>query len=67
MVGNPSRAAVGVGRGDRLTCEVLSADEDGVEIRFPGGARAAAKGQAVVLYDGDEVVGGAWIREAWDD
>mgnify|MGYP000586446392 CR=1 FL=1 len=53
-------------RGDRLSCVVEQADQDSVVVRFPGGARAAARGQAVVLYDGDEVVGGAWIREAWD-
>jgi len=53
-------------RGDLLTCEVESADDDEVVIRFPQPARAAARGQAVVLYTGEDVVGGGWIREAWD-
>ena len=53
-------------RGDLLTCEVKSANENELVIHFPQPARAAARGQAVVLYDGEAVVGGAWIREAWD-
>jgi tRNA-specific 2-thiouridylase len=53
-------------RGDLLMCEVESADADEVVIRFPKPARAAARGQAVVLYEEEEVIGGAWIQEAWD-
>ena len=54
-------------RGELLQCEVVEAGDDDLTIRFPAKARAAARGQAVVLYDGDTVLGGAWIREAWDD
>ena len=53
-------------RGELLTCEVIEASEDSLVLRFPQAARAAARGQAVVLYSGDVVLGGAWIREAWD-
>ncbi len=51
-------------RGARIPCEV---DEvgDGIRVRFVAPARAAAPGQAVVLYVGDEVLGGATIRRAW--
>lgn len=53
-------------RGDLLTCEVVEASADELVLRFPNRARAAARGQAVVLYSDDVVLGGAWIREAWD-
>ena len=46
---------------DRCTATVLP---DGrVEIRFDEPVRALTIGQAVVLYDGDIVVGGGVIRE----
>jgi tRNA-specific 2-thiouridylase len=35
-----------------------------VEVRFDKPVSAVAPGQAVVFYDGEEVLGGAWIREA---
>ena len=38
----------------------------GLWLRFTAPARAAARGQAVVVYSGDEVVGGGWIREVRD-
>lgn len=34
-----------------------------VQVTFHRPARAVAPGQAVVFERGDEVVGGAWIRE----
>ena len=37
---------------------------DGVEIRFDEPVFAVAPGQAAVCYDGDEVLGGAWIDGA---
>jgi len=38
-----------------------------VRLRFRAPARAASPGQAVVLYSGDEVLGGATIRKAWTE
>ncbi len=54
-------------RGDLLSCQVVEASEEGLVLRFPQMARAAARGQAVALYDDEVMVGGAWIREAWDE
>ena len=41
---------------------VVSAEGDSVRIEFDEPQRAAAPGQALVLYDGDEVVGGGTIE-----
>ena len=38
-------------------------DEDTVRVKFDEPQRAITKGQAVVLYDGDTVVGGGTIIE----
>jgi tRNA-specific 2-thiouridylase len=38
--------------------------DGGLRLRFDRPVRAIAPGQAVVLYVGDELVGGAWIEEA---
>jgi len=48
--------------GGLIPAEVEGTDE--VTIRFKAPARAVAPGQAVVLYSGDEVLGGGWIRQA---
>lgn len=37
----------------------------GAEVRFEVPQRAIAPGQAVVLYDGEEVLGGGTIERAW--
>ena len=37
---------------------------DEVTVHFEAPARAVAPGQAVVLYHGDEVLGGGWIRKS---
>lgn len=37
---------------------------DPVTVRFNAPARAVAPGQAIVLYSGDEVLGGGWIDKA---
>lgn len=45
--------------------EPLSADS--VRIRFQTPQRAVTPGQAVVLYDADQVIGGGWIQTAGID
>ena len=35
-----------------------------VRVRFDAGARAPTPGQALVLYDGEVIVGGGWIKRA---
>jgi len=42
---------------------VVSAEDDFVKIEFDEPQRAIASGQALVLYDGDEVVGGGTIKK----
>ncbi len=43
------------------TCHVKMVDDDEMEVRFDDAQRAITPGQAVVLYDGDMVVGGGTI------
>ena len=43
--------------------EVEILDEDRLRIRFTEPQFGIAPGQAVVLYDGDRVLGGGWIRK----
>lgn len=40
----------------------VQTDEDTLRIEFDEPQRAVTKGQAVVLYDGDTVVGGGTIK-----
>jgi tRNA-specific 2-thiouridylase len=49
-------------QGRRIPCRVDEGDVPAV--RFLEPARAVAPGQAAVLYDGDRVLGGGWIRRA---
>ena len=42
---------------------VTQIDEDTITVKFDEPQRAITKGQAVVLYDGDTVVGGGTIVE----
>lgn len=37
--------------------------EDEIEVRFPAGREAITPGQAVVCYEGDDVVVGGWIKK----
>ncbi|MEZ4319110.1 MAG: tRNA 2-thiouridine(34) synthase MnmA [Myxococcota bacterium] len=54
--------------GRRIPCVVEPGPQEGVSIvRFAEPARAVAPGQAAVLYRGDVVVGGGWIRRALRD
>lgn len=43
---------------------VVRADAEGFAVVADGGLRAVTPGQAAVLYDGDRVLGGGWIRAA---
>lgn len=53
-------------RGALVPCEVAPTDDDPasgrIRLRLRAPARAATPGQAVVLYEGDDVLGGGWIR-----
>ena len=42
-------------------CEVTVTDEDRFHVEFDEPQSAVAPGQAVVLYEGDRVLGGGWI------
>jgi len=42
--------------------EVVIVDEDRMRVRFTDPQYGVTPGQAVVLYDGDRVLGGGWIR-----
>ena len=47
-------------RGALHACEIVSRDPLALTLTTP--ARAVAPGQAVVIYAGDEVIGGGWIK-----
>lgn len=51
-------------RGALTPATVKDADEGAAVVRFRAPARAVVPGQAVVLYQGEEVLGGGWIRRA---
>lgn len=38
-------------------------DEEEIEVHFPGGREAITPGQAVVCYEGDDLVAGGWIHK----
>ena len=42
-------------------CEAVQTEADTLRVRFPEPVRAISPGQAVVLYDGDTVIGGGTI------
>ena len=44
-------------------CLVWQPDDDTLKVAFAEPRRAITPGQSVVLYDGDDVLGGGWIRE----
>ncbi|MFN8641127.1 MAG: tRNA 2-thiouridine(34) synthase MnmA [Candidatus Binatia bacterium] len=46
---------------------VLRADASGFAVLADDGLRAVTPGQAAVLYDGERVLGGGWIRGAIED
>lgn len=50
-------------RGALVPCTVVADGEGAATVTLRAPARAATKGQALVLYEGDDVVGGGWISE----
>jgi tRNA-specific 2-thiouridylase len=48
-------------RGMDAPCLITPLPDGRVEVRFESPQRAIAPGQAVVFYEGDEVLGGGWI------
>ena len=48
-------------RSKEAPCTVIQSGDDELTVRFDEGQRAITKGQSVVLYDGDIVVGGGTI------
>lgn len=48
-----------------VTVEYL--DDDKALVKYPSGVKAVTKGQACVLYDGDECLGGGIIKEIYKD
>lgn len=49
-------------RSEAAACTVTVHDEDRFSVAFHEPQYGVAPGQAVVLYDGDRVLGGGWIR-----
>jgi len=54
-------------QGQRMPCTVEPVEAGVYAVRFAAPARAVAPGQAAVIYRGDVVVGGGWIRRALRD
>ena len=42
---------------------ILATGQDEFKVHFPAGREAITPGQAVVCYDGDDVLAGGWIRK----
>jgi len=48
---------------DGAGCLVWQPDDDTLKVAFAEPRRAITPGQSVVLYDGDDVLGGGWIHD----
>ena len=48
---------------DGAGCLVWQPEDDTLKVAFAEPKRAITPGQSVVLYDGDDVLGGGWIHE----
>ena len=51
-------------RGTPASCSIYPRADGGADLHFDSQVRAVTPGQAVVLYDGDTVLGGGWIERA---
>jgi len=61
----PLRARVRIRhRHEGAAATVTACAAGGASVAFDAPVRAVSPGQAAVLYDGDEVLGGGWIRSA---
>jgi tRNA-specific 2-thiouridylase len=49
-------------RQKQVACRIIPLSGDRVEVHFQKSEKAITPGQAVVFYDGDEVLGGGWIE-----
>jgi tRNA-uridine 2-sulfurtransferase len=47
-----------------VPCRVIPLPDNRAEVRFSEQQKAVTPGQAVVLYDGERVMGGGWIEQA---
>jgi tRNA-specific 2-thiouridylase len=43
--------------------EITQVSEDEIKVHFPAGREAITPGQAIVCYEGDDVVAGGWINK----
>jgi tRNA-specific 2-thiouridylase len=50
---------------DKGTAAVLEQDGDIMKVYFGKGVHAIAPGQAAVFYEGDDVIGGGWIKSSF--
>ena len=48
---------------DGVPGTIAQTGEDEIKVHFPTGREAIAPGQAVVCYEGDDVVAGGWIKK----
>ena len=50
---------------DAGTPGVMVQEGDSIKVFFGEGVKAIAPGQAAVFYEGDDVIGGGWIRRSF--
>lgn len=65
LVGNRLDSVTKVRYNDPGTPAVLEQDGDIMKVYFGKGVHAIAPGQAAVFYEGDDVVGGGWIKSSF--